>query len=167
MKKLKFLFIVALLAMGSSAFAQSVTINNHTDFTVSVTMYASSPVYCLEPCGYMVGNTITVAPSYPLSTGGTPSPCNFSNSPGWSLGGCIGTSTYAWCSSPGTPSDFEWDYAYVEIHDACLPIPDYTCYVGYSGCGGSSTPTLLGGCSGSDYATWTYSGSDVTIDIYQ
>jgi len=167
--------MVALLALTSSAFAQTVYIINNTDYTTNVTVYGYAPVTCSSGgCGttYTTSQITIYELNYPFgpTTYGPVTPCDIITSPGWSYELCA-IAASVWC--PSAPSDFQWTYATIAMPGAasCWTSATFPLIVGDGTIGCSGATTLSGpypGCGGfSLKATWSSSGGDVTIDIEQ
>ena len=170
MKQIKLLFFVALLGMSSSAFAQAVSINNYSDFTATITMYAYAPTDCYPVATHLcdntfIGNPITLTcAACPTPTFYAADPCSFYTTPSWLSTTC----SSSWCPT-AWPASFQWTFAYVSLNNGCYLMPALSVNIG-DGCAStspSSAPPLLG-CTMSSYATWYRDAvtGDVTINIY-
>jgi len=168
MRKLKLLFIVALLAMGSSAFAQTyvayLEVQNGSPCTATVTMYAVAPTSGPDVCGQIIGNSFSVAPSNHINWLDW---VHFQSSNGWS---------YIYNPVPAASTDFEWTDAVITFNCPtweCTPPPmtlSSSCLY-LNGCEGGTNPASTSCLSNTVSATWSAtpcSGAldDVSISIY-
>lgn len=188
MKKILTIFVIILVFHGINH-AQSLTVINNVTGCPSfrVTMYAQSPdlnaysTGCSPRCNEIIANGFTIpggGTTYywcdPLDFEAGSSGCGTSSMAiGWaslecgSLSGSIEGSPCT--ANPWTPClpGWNWTSAYIDL--GCLGTMNNVCLAGSVGngvCAGSTlTSTGLFSCSGTLNATWTISGTNVTITI--
>lgn len=179
MKKIALLILTVLLPFSNRLLAQAgaISVNNCTDFTVSVTVYGYAPTTCdAYGCGTTyVTNTISVP-----SIWGTPgtcsgwgpfSPCGIGTGVGWATNAC----NTNFCNG-NPPADFNWTMAQVSLPTTAwgsifpVTVGDLTI-----DCGGSMVGSVTYSCCGGGAyqhltIAWSSAGgslANVTINVTQ
>ncbi len=167
--KLVTVFIALFLSFCISSYGQSsMTITNNSTCPYVVFLWAESPVYLGTTTHCSDIQTHLVVPCCG-TTVLFPTPSNFEPIPGWDLlphgytsiigSLCGGIMPYPACYPP----DWIWSKAQVDFTGGCTPACPVVGEIGT--CLGAGLPlTLTCGSTGS--ATWTNTGSNVSIDIW-
>jgi hypothetical protein len=121
MKRSILIICLSILAISGKLFAQNATITviNHTDFAIDVTMYGYAPITCdAGACNTTyITNLISIAYTYGFpgtsGTWGPFGPCGVTTGVGWATNLC---STDFCTGNP--PYDFNWTKAEVTVHSS-------------------------------------------------
>lgn len=143
----KILFLAMLLVINYNTKAQTITVNNKTSCSMTVTLVANDPAStCISPAAFLT-SVITI------SSGGTT--------------GAYSWNTAPWLSPGLTPSGpVHWEMAWVE-DDPNICSPSSFASVGDAvTCGYSTTGSFSSCCTfGTVNVTWTVVAGNIIVDI--